>query len=472
MSASSGLADFAARGARLHLVGIGGAGMAGLALLLQARGAQVSGCDREASETTEDLERRGIAVRRGHDSEHMGGIDAVVHTAAVPLDHPELAAAQMRGLPVLKRSDALAELVNAGSLVAVAGTHGKTTTTALTATALEGAGFDPTALVGGRVPGWKGNARIGASDLYVVEADEYDRAFLSLRPRVAVVTSVEAEHLDTYRSVEDLEAAFDEFLGRMPGGGQVIACYDEPGARRRLDRVGARGSSYGLKPGAELQASAVIQDPDRTRFSVGWRGNELGEFELALRGRHNVLNALAALGVTLALGREPRSVAAALAKFTGVERRFQTLGTARGITVVDDYAHHPTEVRATLATAVQAFPGRRLVAAFQPHLYSRTAALAGDFGRALAAADLAFVTEIYAAREDPIAGVSAALVVEAAGAAMGADRVRFATRLPELREALVAELEEGDVLVTLGAGDIGSVAHAVWDDLWRSHVDA
>ena len=467
-----GLAQLSRRGAAVHLMGIGGAGMAGLALVLQARGARVSGCDREVTETTDELMAGGIDVMRGHSPDHTTDCAVLVHTAAVPEEHPELQAARTKGVPVVKRSRALAELANAGSLIAVGGTHGKTTTTALTALALEAAGLDPTALVGGRVTAWGGNARAGGSDLYVVEADEYDRSFLTLRPTLAVITSVEPEHLDTYTTLAELEAAFDEFVGFVPGEGRVIACVDDSGARRCFETAGARGLSYGLGQDAELRAVEVSYEPDRTRFTAHWRGDSLGEFTLALRGKHNVRNALAVIGVMLALGLDPQVVKPALADFRGVERRFQLLGEPGGVTVVDDYAHHPTEVAASLETARQAFAGRRLVVAFQPHLYSRTQAFAGEFGRSLAEADVVFVTAIYPARERPIPGVTAELVAEAARDEIGAERVRLVRDLDELRRLVLSELRNGDVFMTLGAGDVFSVAHAVVTELERSHVDA
>ncbi len=468
----SGLIGLAAQGAAIHLMGIGGAGMSGLAVLLEARGAKVSGCDRELNEAAADLKRRGLDVRVGHDAAHLDGHDALVYTAAIPSDQPELAEARRRGLPAFKRSEALAELVNSGVLVAVAGTHGKSTTTALTALALEAAGLDPTALVGGRVPAWGGNARIGQSTTYVVEADEYDRSFLALRPRVAVVTSVEAEHLDTYGSPAALEAAFSEFVGHVPEDGRVVACWDDVGSRRCLEAARDRAIGYGLGEGAALRAQAVVYEPGRTRFSARWNDRDLGDFQLAIGGAHNVRNALAALGVMAALGADTRNAAQALVEFRGVERRFEVLGEAGGIIVVDDYAHHPTEVSATLSAAAQAFGDRRKVVAFQPHLYSRTRAFAGEFGRALGAADLVFVTAIYAAREKPIPGVGAELVVEAARAELGEDRVRYSKRLADLHAELKEELRAGDVIITLGAGDIGLVAHALLADLRRSHVDA
>lgn len=468
----AGLAVLAERGSPIHLMGIGGAGMAGLALLLRARGGNVDGCDNAVNETTRSLEESGIAVHRGHDPQHVDRVAAVVHTAAVAEDHAELQSARRRGLPVLRRSQALGELVNPGTLVAIAGTHGKTTTSALTALALEACGLDPTALVGGRVNAWDGNARIGSDDTYVVEADEYDRSFLALQPDYAVVTSLEHEHLDTYGTLAELEEAFAEFVDRVPETGRVIACVDDPGARRCLARAGSRGLGYGISHTAELLADTVAYEPQGTKMTVRWRGRPLGSFELALRGQHNVRNALAVIGVMLSLGLDPHSAAPAFAGFSGVDRRFQAVGGAGGVNVLDDYAHHPTEVKATLETARQAFGARRLVVAFQPHLFSRTQAFAEEFGRALVRADVIFVTDVYPAREKPIPGVSGELVAAAARGAAGVERVRFVPDLDELVRAVISELKAGDVFMTLGAGDITRVAYAVVQELEGSDVDA
>jgi UDP-N-acetylmuramate--alanine ligase len=468
------VAELVDSGAAIHLMGIGGAGMAGLARLMQARGATVSGCDQQLSDATEELERQGMSVAQGHSPDHVTGIAALVHTAAVPAGHPELEEAGRQGLPVVKRSQALADLVNSGTLVGIAGTHGKTTTSALTALALESAGVDPTALVGGRIPAWGGNARIGGGDTYVVEADEYDRSFLTLWPKIAVVTSVEAEHLDTYATFAQMEEAFHQFVDRVPEDGRVIACADDAGARRILQRVGSRGVAYGTRDqcDAELRAESIGHGSAGSSFSVRWRGESLGDYQLSLRGEHNVRNALAVIGVMLALDLEPQSALPALAGFTGVERRFQVLGEVDGITVVDDYAHHPTEVTATLEAARQVYGDRRLVVAFQPHLYTRTQAFATEFGHALAAADLLYVTEIYPAREKPLPGVTAKLVVDAAREELEAESLRYADDLESLTEALKHELRQGDVLLTLGAGDITSVAHRIFFNLGRSNVDA
>ncbi len=469
MSAGA-LPQLARAGATVHFVGIGGAGMAGLALLLRSRGATVTGSDRERSSTTADLEGRGIDVRIGHSADNVRGCQAVVHTAAVAADNVELEAARAQGIPVIKRADALAQLVNEGRLIAVAGTHGKTTTTALVALTTEAVGLDPTALVGGRIGSWNGNARIGKSETYVVEADEYDRSFLTLRPDVAVVTSMEADHLDTYSTLEEMEMAFRSFVESVSDDGHLIACADDPGARRCLEEVGGLG--YGIGDAAELKAESLVYGPEKTSFSARFGEEPLGEYELSLRGSHNVRNALAALGVILALGLDPRAAAPTLAAFPGVERRFQTVGESAGVTVVDDYAHHPTEVKATLEAARQAFEGRRLVVVFQPHLYSRTRAFAAEFGRALAESDVLFVAPIYPAREEPIPGVTHRLVVDAARPAMEPGRAQSSRSLDEVVKALVTELQPGDVLLTMGAGDVGSVGHNVLDRLGRSHVDA
>lgn len=466
------LREIVAAGETVHLMGVGGVGMAGLGLLLRARGAVVTGCDRAPSDVLDELRASGVRVGVGHSPEHAEGCDALIHSAAIPEDDPELATARARGIPVLKRSRALGELVNGERLVAVAGTHGKTTTTAVTALALAGAGWDPTALVGGRVPEWRGNARVGLGAVYVVEADEYDRSFLHLRPTIAVVTSVEPEHLDTYGTVEEMEAAFDRFVDRVPEDGRVIACVDDPGASRRLDRAGSRGLGYGLSASARLRGTNVRVHEAATRFEARLDDDSLGEFTLRLHGRHNVLNALAALGVLIALDVDVGAAADALASFEGVDRRFQIVGEAEGITVVDDYAHHPTEVAATLEAARTAFPGRRLVVAFQPHLYTRTRVFADRFGAALAAADRVYVADIYPARERPIPGVTADLVSEAARASMSPDRVDRVVGPAEAVSRAVEELRSGDVFITLGAGDIGSAASGTLSALERRHVEA
>ena len=433
----------------VHFVGIAGAGMSGLAELFVRRGVRVTGCDANVAGTA-DLERLGIAISQGHDPAHADGARALVVTSAMPKDHPELARARALHLPVVRRAEALGEAVSGGELVAIAGTHGKTTTTVMTTLALTGAGVDPTGVVGGRVAAWGGNLRPGSTTLYVVEADEYDRSFLALSPTVAVVTNVEADHLDIYKDLEDIRATFAQFVR---GARAIVLCADDAGANTLSTPSDAEVIRYGIASrDARLRALDLRSEAGGSLFEVVYDGDELGEVELGVPGRHNVLNALAAIGSGLALGASVDAMSAALGEFTGVERRFQRLGSARGVMVIDDYAHHPTEIRATLAAARSAFPGHRVLAAFQPHLYSRTRDFAGEFGQALAAADAVFLTEIYPAREQPIEGVTSDLIEHALHGAGGT--LAWRGDRPALAEALAGAVHKGDVVLTIGAGDI------------------
>jgi UDP-N-acetylmuramate--alanine ligase len=423
--------------------------MSALAELFVRRGARVTGCDANIAGAA-DLERLSIAVTQGHDPSHVDGARALVVTSAMPKDHPELERARTLGLPVVRRAEALGEAVAGGELVAIAGTHGKTTTTVMTTLALTGAGLDPTGVVGGRVGSWGGNLRPGSTSLYVVEADEYDRSFLALEPTVAVVTNIEADHLDIYKDLADIRATFAQFVR---GARTVVLCADDTGANTLPTPSDAEIIRYGLTSrDARLRAVDVRSEASGSLFEVVYDGEELGEVELAVPGRHNVLNALAAIASGLALGAPLETMGTALSEFTGVERRFQRLGTARGVLVIDDYAHHPTEIRATLAAARAAFPGHRVLAAFQPHLYSRTRDFANEFGQALAAADAVFLTEIYPARERPIEGVSSDLIERALRGAGGA--LAWRGDRPVLAEALASAVRQGDVVLTIGAGDI------------------
>ena len=433
----------------IHFVGIAGAGMSALAELFARRGVRVTGCD-SASGGTDDLARAGIEAVHGHDPSHIEGVRALVVTSAMPRDHPELAAARAAGIPVIRRAEALGEAVSGGELVAIAGTHGKTTTTVMTTEALRAAGLAPTGVVGGRVAAWGGNLSEGEDEVFVVEADEYDRSFLALAPTVAVITNVEADHLDIYVDLEDIRGAFTQFAS---GARRIVACADDAGAASIRVPNSAEAIRYGITSAdARLIARSLEAAGTGSRFDVVFDGELVGRAELRVPGAHNVLNALAALGAGLGLGATVESMLPGLARFGGVERRFQRLGDARGVRVVDDYAHHPTEIRATLAAARAAFPGRRVIAAFQPHLYSRTRDFAGDFGDALAAADALFLTEIYPAREQPIEGVTAALIVDAVRSAGGA--VAWRGERTQLADALASHVREGDVVLTIGAGDI------------------
>ncbi len=435
----------------IHFMGIAGAGMSALALIAKSRGVPVTGCDTEPRAAADFL-NAGIPVHCGHDPEHVNGARAVVYTAAVDPEHAELQAARDLGVAVVRRADALDEVVKHGVVAAVAGTHGKTTTSAMVTTALRAAGMDPTGIVGGRIDSWGGNASIGKSDLFVVEADEYDRAFLSLHPDIAVINNVESDHLECYGTIEVLEAAFVEFANRAS---RLLVGADDRGSARIGRAVEVPKWSVGLSKSADIRLSDLKADAQRNCAKLSLPNGDLVELALRVPGLHNLRNAAMAVGTTLALDGDVASAAAGLSDFEGVERRFQILGTSGGVTVVDDYAHHPTEVVATLGAARQRFPGRRLVAVFQPHLYSRTKNHGEALGIALAAADLAVVTEIYPAREAPIEGVSGSMVSDAAASAgIGVEWV------PDMRDIsrILADLvRDGDVVVTLGAGDITEV---------------
>ena len=426
--------------------------MSALALIARHLGVAITGCDTDPSGAA-DLAALGVQVWRGHDPGHLEGARAVVVTAAVPPDHAELERARALAIPVVRRADALGELVadGGGTLVAVAGTHGKTTTTVMVTEALTAAGRTPTGLAGGRVAAWRGNAKVGSRDLFVVEADEYDRAFLSLTPVVAVVNNVEADHLECYGTVAALEDAFTEFAGRAQ---RVIVGGDDAGAGRVAARLSVPVWRVGLGANADVRIRDVVQEPAGSRATVDLPGATSVHLRLAVPGLHNLRNAATALAVVHALEADVTAGAQALATFGGVGRRFERVGEAGGVMVVDDYAHHPTEVTATLAAARQAFPGRRVVAVFQPHLYSRTALHGAALGEALAAADVVVVAPIYAAREQPSAGggVTHDLV---AGSAIRAGAATVAVRE---RAGLVGHVaravKTGDVVFTLGAGDV------------------
>jgi UDP-N-acetylmuramate--alanine ligase len=452
-----------ARTGHVHFMGIAGAGMSALAEWLQRSGGHVDGCDMNPGSVAH-LRALGISVKAGHDAAHVRDAAAVVATAAVPADHAELAAARASGIPVIKRSTALGSVVNRGTLVAVAGTHGKTTTTAMTTAILAEARLDPTAFVGGTVAAWGSGLRHGGDRLFVVEADEYDRSFLTLRPKVAVITSVEADHLDVYGSVANITAAFREFLAGVPADGLVAACADDAGAYALLDRASHRVLGYGTGEAATLRATDVQLDAAGSRFFVHDGARPLGAITLGVPGLHNVRNALGALAAAMHVGAGFAAAVHALSIFRGVGRRYELLDAGQDVVVVDDYAHHPTEISVTLATARRSHPGRRLIAAFQPHLYTRTRDFADAFGSALAEADEIWLTDIYPAREVPLPGITALLVVAAARAA-GASNVNYAPALDQLVSALLGTLRPGDVLVAMGAGDIDGATHTIAQQL-------
>jgi UDP-N-acetylmuramate--alanine ligase len=428
----------------IHFVGIGGIGMSGIAEILAEAGVSVSGCDLRRSATTEILAGRGIDVAIGHDPSHLEGVDLVVVTAAVKGVNEEIEEARRRGIRVLRRSEILGEMVNAKRGVGISGTHGKTTTSAMIAQILAEAGLDPTILVGGMMGNFGTNARVGKGDYFVVEADEYDRTFHQLRPHVAVVTNIEADHLEYYGTLDAIVEAFGGFLRNVREGGVVIGCADDPIVAKLLGSSKQRVVRYGLDDAKNLEFH------DRgSSFEV----DGAGFFKLFVPGEHNVRNALAAIAVGRELGIAPETISGALAKFLGVDRRFQILGDYAGAIIVDDYAHHPTEIRATLSAARRGYPDRRIVALFQPHLYSRTRDFARDFAEALRGADVAIVAPIYAAREKPIEGISARMISDFAREIEFLDRGNN-----EIFNEMRRRLKPNDIFITMGAGDVHEVA--------------
>ena len=446
--------------AAVHFVGIGGAGMSGIAEVLLDYDLDVSGCDQSLSETTERLSKLGVTVFQGHSPEHVERVDLVVISSAVSRDNPEVVAARRNNITVVRRAEMLGELMRMKYGVAVAGTHGKTTTTSLIGTVLTEAGLDPTVIVGGRLRVSGTGARLGKSEYLVAEADEYDRSFLRLQPIVAVVTSIDEDHLDTYANLDEIRSAFVTFAGKVPFFGQAILCLDDANIQEVLPQLKRehRVVTYGVSPQADLRATEFESIAVGSRFKVvDSRQGELGVVELPMPGLHNVRNSLAAIAVGQALGIPFVGIARALKGFSGVHRRFEARGVWRGAKVIDDYAHHPTEVTATLEAARQAFPGAVIHAVFQPHLFSRTRHLALEFGRSLLGADRAVVTDIYASREQPEPGVTSDLVVEAARSSGHRD-VHLCADWREVPRLLAAEVQAGDVILTLGAGDIYRLA--------------
>ncbi len=444
-------------GTRVHFVGIGGVSMSALAELLAARGCRVSGSDRRASPLTRRLERLGIPIQIGHAPSAIGHADCVVYTSATDAENPERKAARKRGIPLLRRAELLGQLTYSHLAICVAGTHGKTTTTAMIATMLIAAGRDPTALVGGVMQGWNTGLRLGKGALWVVEADEYDRSFLTLKPHVAVVTTLEPDHLDCYEDMDDIRATFEQFVNALPDDGCAVLGADAAEIRMldlsdRFHKI-----TCGVTSG-DLRARGIEQDGFGTAFDVFERQTRLGHLRLQVPGKHNVTNALSAIGVGKYLGLTWEDIRAGVEAFPGVHRRFEMLGEARGIAVVDDYAHHPTEIAATLHAARRGWRGR-LVVAFQPHLYTRTRDFARDFARALQRADRVWITEIYPAREAPIPGVNGQWLADQIPGA------RCAPELNDLKAALLNDLRAGDLLVVMGAGDIETVARDVYQTL-------
>ena len=438
--------------ARVHFVGIGGIGMSGIAEVLINLGYRVSGSDLKESDTTRRLTGMGALIAFGHRAENLIHADVVVTSSAVKRDNPEVVAARQRKIPVIPRAEMLAELMRLKYAVAVAGSHGKTTTTSMVATVLNAAGLDPTAVVGGKVNVLGSNAKLGKSDLMVVEADESDGSFLKLHPSISIVTNIDPEHLDHYGSIEQLRHAFVEFCNRVPFYGLNILCLDHPNVQALLPGLEKRFVTYGSAHTADYRVENVQLSGFSTRFRAFRHDEPLGEFTVKMVGAHNALNALAVIAAAEELEVPLETVRQALAEFAGVQRRFTVKGEAKGITVVDDYGHHPAEVKATLAGARRAF-GRRVVAVFQPHRFTRTRDLLQDFATAFNDADVLVLTDIYPAGEEPIPGINSAKLAEKIGA-FGHRDVRHVGKRQDVPQALLPLLREGDLVLTLGAGDI------------------
>ncbi|MFB3853328.1 MAG: UDP-N-acetylmuramate--L-alanine ligase [Vicinamibacterales bacterium] len=450
---------------RVHFVGIGGSGMNGIAELLANLGHIVSGSDLHKTEVTDRLLRHGITVFEGHSAGNVGGADVVVRSSAVPCDNPELLEAERRGIPVIARAEMLAELMRLRYGIAVAGSHGKTTTTSMIAFVLESAGLDPTAVIGGRLSAFGGHARLGRGDCMVVEADESDRSFLKLSPAIAVITNVDEEHLENYGSFDKLQEAFVEFANKVPFYGAVVAVVDDPVLGRLVGRMKRRVITCGIdSPGAHYAAEPsdaqdawkiVARRPARSDASGRRNETALGDLSLSVPGRHNVLNALATVAVCLDLGVPFDRIAGALSSFQGAERRFQRLGEEDGVLVVDDYGHHPTEIAAVVRTARSTLQ-RPLVVVFQPHRYTRTAQLMDRFGEALSGADEIVLTDIYPAGEPPIPGVTVERLRSAIERTVGR-QVKLIGSFEDLPRAVARLCRRGDAVITLGAGSIGRV---------------
>ncbi|HUP39057.1 MAG TPA: UDP-N-acetylmuramate--L-alanine ligase [Vicinamibacterales bacterium] len=456
---------------RVHFIGIGGIGMSGIAELLVNLGYKVSGSDMQRTDITERLESIGARIALGHDARHVSDAEVVVYSSAVRSTNPEMEAARKRGVAVVPRAEILAELMELRQGIAVAGAHGKTTTTSMIALVLDLAGLDPTVVIGGLVSSFGSNAKLGRGKYLVAEADESDRSFLKLSPRFAVITNIDREHLEAYQGFDDLKVAFMQFANGVPANGAVIMCIDDPHLQRMRDDIERHIITYGFNESADVTATGLQMQGFGSVCSVrarnpGGHTVELGQMTLSIPGRHNVLNALAAVAMARELGIGWSDIAQALAGFHGADRRFQRRGEARGVVLVEDYGHHPTEIAAVIAAAKPIAPGR-LILAFQPHRFSRTQFLLSEFGSAFAGADVLVLTDIYAAGEDPIAGVTLdALADTVRGGFTG--QLRIVPALADVPRELAEIAQPGDLIVLLGAGSIGSIADGVLSALSSS----
>jgi UDP-N-acetylmuramate--alanine ligase len=437
---------------KVHFVGIGGIGMSGLAEILLSQGFEVSGSDRALTEITDRLAGLGITVYEGHSPGNLKDADVLVYSSAVTIDNPEVKAAIERKIPVIKRAEMLAESMRMKYGIGIAGTHGKTTTTSMVGLTLTEGDIDPTIIVGGKLSGLGGtNARLGQGEFIVVEADEFDRTFLKLTPTIAALTTLESEHLDTYKDLDDIQSAFTEFANKVPFYGFVVLCLDEPGLQDIIPAINKKIITYGLTPQADVRALDVLHNKFSSEFTVRYKGQDLGKINLNIPGIHNVKNALVAVIIAKELGVDFRVIKKALESFSGVYRRFE-IKYNKEILIVDDYAHHPTETSATLA-GIRAGWDRRLVAVFQPHLYSRTRDFYQEFGRSFLNTDVFVCTDVYPAREAPIEGISGELITNAARK-FGHKNAIYVPDKKNIPAVLNEIKKDDDIIITMGAGDI------------------
>ncbi|HXM22162.1 MAG TPA: UDP-N-acetylmuramate--L-alanine ligase [Terriglobales bacterium] len=454
---------------RIHFVGVGGIGMSGIAEVLLNLGYKVSGSDLKSSAVTHRLASLGAMVFDGHRTENIVGADVVVASSAIPPDNPEISEAHALHIPVIQRAEMLAELMRLKYGIAIAGMHGKTTTTSMVAAVLAGGGLDPTVVVGGRVDAMGSNARLGKSHYLVAEADESDRSFLKLSPILAVVTNIDREHMDCYRNMGDVKRAFLDFMDRVPFYGMVVVCNDDPMLRRILPQIRRRTITYGTRRGSDFHiklgksAAHFVEGQPLSRFQVTFKQKALGEFRLHVPGVHNVLNATAAIAVGIGIDIEVEQIRSALEAFRGVDRRFQLRGKAAGVSVIDDYGHHPTEVRATLAAARQC-GFRKVHVVFQPHRYTRTKLLMDEFADAFHDADTLFILDIYAASEPPIEGITGEALARHIQE-VGEREASYTASFADAAEAVVAVAQEGDMILTLGAGSVSQLGPMILERL-------
>ncbi len=437
---------------KVHFVGIGGIGMSGIAEILLSQGFEISGSDKSLTEITNRLSNLGMKIYEGHSPKNLEDADVLVYSSAVNVDNPEVKAAIERKIPIIKRSEMLAECMRMQYGIGIAGTHGKTTTTSMVGLTLTEGGIDPTIIVGGKLSGLGGtNARLGAGEFIVVEADEFDRTFLKLTPTIAAVTTLESEHLDTYKDLDDIKSAFIEFANKVPFYGFVVICLDEPALQDIIPSINKKIFTYGLTAQADIRAIDIVHNEFSSTFTVKYKGEDLGKITLKIPGLHNVKNSLVAVCIAKELGIDFSIIKKALESFSGVYRRFEVKYNNE-ILVIDDYAHHPTETSATLA-GIRSGWDRRLIAVFQPHLYSRTRDFYQEFGRSFLNTDIFICTDIYPAREVPIEGISGELIAETARK-FGHKNVVYVKDKNDIPAKLIEIKKDGDIIVTMGAGDI------------------